>query len=123
MVQAKTGILVDQTTYELCKSSSSSTISFKELAPIKVKGKAHLVPVFEPKLNDSFIAKRGITIIGRSHEIDQVQQIANRIQQPDTDKSEIIFMEGLPGVGKVHNKRSFQIDNNKLLFFFFDRQN
>lgn len=99
MVQAKTGILVDQTTYELCKSSTS--VSFKRLPPIKVKGKAQLVTIFEPSLKETFMAKRGVNMIGRTHELEELEQIAQSIQEPETVESKIVFLEGPPGVGKV----------------------
>lgn len=99
MVQAKAGILVDQSTFDRCKDSSE--ITFIRLPPVRVKGKANPVPIFEPQSKESFIRQSGHFLVGRGDEIDKLQKLVYTIQGSYESKTTVVFMEGDAGVGKT----------------------
>lgn len=99
MVQAKAGILVDQNTFERCKDNIELT--FLKLPPVRVKGKANPIPIFEPKSNESFVRQVGHFLVGREDEFDKLKKLVYKIQSSDTLPAHIVVMEGDAGVGKT----------------------
>ncbi|KAI8916196.1 nucleotide cyclase [Gorgonomyces haynaldii] len=84
LTDAKEGILCDIQTYNLCNGD----FSFEDLGEVKVKGKAHAIPVFRPlsaiPQADGPSPKKGkesFTMIGRQTEKDAIQNVLDSFSQ------------------------------------------
>jgi tetratricopeptide (TPR) repeat protein len=88
-------ILCDEATYE----EARTRVHFAELAPITVKGKQGLVPVYRPlgEKRQAIHSEGTITVVGREEERAVLGEALRQLMQ---GKSQTILIEGEAGIGK-----------------------
>ena len=97
-------ILCDTTTYQ----QSHGHFRYDALPPIQLKGKADLVPIFQPRAkvmshnihsNDTQVGSSLSRLVGRQHEFSQLRMMLDQVQE---GQSETLIIEGEAGIGKSH---------------------
>lgn len=106
MAAAKAGILCDQSTREAARNAPS--LQFDTLDPIRVKGKAHPIPVYIPhkKANKEQKPEQVFEkpLVGRATELKQLRSYVAQLV-PNTvgripGRTQVVTIEGVAGVGK-----------------------
>ena len=88
-------ILCDYPTYQATKTA----IEYKTLSPIRVKGRIDLLQIYQPlriKQQESELETKGV-MVGR--EVEQ-SQLENSLDQIETERPQLILIEGDAGIGK-----------------------
>jgi class 3 adenylate cyclase/tetratricopeptide (TPR) repeat protein len=93
------GILVDDPTYR----ATQHAIEYREAAPVKAKGKAEPVSVWEAiapraRLGVDIAFRGGATLVGREHELDILRGAFDRACRERT--AQLVSLVGTPGIGK-----------------------
>ncbi|HEY2438089.1 MAG TPA: adenylate/guanylate cyclase domain-containing protein, partial [Solirubrobacteraceae bacterium] len=92
--------------------ATGSRISYRQLAPLTLKGKAEPVPAWEALdvVEDGAAALAGATatapLIGRSAELDEIERLFRRVA--DAGAPHLVTVMGQPGVGKTRLLREFE---------------
>jgi hypothetical protein len=89
-------ILVDNNV----RLKANKSFSFNALPPVKAKGYANLVPIFEPiSANEKTWGKALRDFVGRRKEIDAILQVARQVAYSN-DNAKFIFIQAESGAGK-----------------------
>jgi predicted ATPase/class 3 adenylate cyclase len=94
----QSSILCDEATYQ----AAQSQLAFESLPPIKVKGKAQLIPIYHPSAISAFPAQTGTAkpqtqMVGRTVER---MILADELQKLQRGHSGVVIIEGEAGIGK-----------------------
>lgn len=90
-------ILVDNNV----RLKANKSFSFNALQPVKAKGYANLVPIFEPiSANEKTWGKALRDFVGRRKEIDAILQLARQVAYSN-DNANFIFIQAESGAGKT----------------------
>jgi class 3 adenylate cyclase/tetratricopeptide (TPR) repeat protein len=106
MQEAGDGVLCDAATAEAARAA----LAFEALPPVRIKGRAGLVPLYRPRPPEGGRRTRGpepmarVPLVGREAEQRRLAEALGRLTAPAADgrraRVQVLVLEGEPGAGK-----------------------
>jgi class 3 adenylate cyclase len=106
MASANGGVITDEATY---RASKHSSLRFRVLPEIRVKGKSNPIPVFQPvgeksrrtQSESAIIADHNHLLVGCRKEVSYFTKLVGWLKKKKFDASYFVLLEGDAGMGKT----------------------